>query len=145
MHRQAANIQGNLLDEKLNTRKKIANVKSTLSPEVIRCYFTDFKTSMIDIIVNERVHINRPSLSDPIEHLEKFINEQESLEEIIKISLPEDKRHLLTDYEETLFASYVTQTENTYKQGLCEGFKLALELFSLKVDLIEHEKRAIGG
>ena len=91
LHRQAANIQGNLLDEKLNTRKKVAKVKSTLSPEAIRCFLGDFKTSMLDIIVNERVHINRPSLSDSIEHLEKFIKDQESLKEIIEIALPEVK------------------------------------------------------
>lgn len=114
LHRQAANIQGNLLE--------------MVAPEFLRSLPEDEITSPMTALYNTRSDPDNGS--EHKELMKKYI----SVCGILLDLLSEDKEHLLIEIEQVLLDMCSIEKELAFRQGLRNGFRLAMEILAKPVN-----------
>jgi hypothetical protein len=113
-----------------------------MDPKVIRSLPKEFQDSPLDFLVNERL-TSTPS-SDP-EIGSEFIelhNELDGLRKEMQKLVPAS---LLAQYEDSMAGLNYLENTNLYRNGLRDGFWLALELFAKEPEKLENQNRAEKG
>ncbi len=118
------------------------SVLKLMDPKVIRSLPEEFQDSPLEFLVNER-STSTPSLDPEIgSEFNELNNELDGLRKEMEKLVPAS---LLAQYEDNVAGLNCLESTNLYRNGLRDGFWLALELFAKEPEELENQNRAKKG